>query len=90
MEEVVANVLGQAGFVGEIMFALPGLHVVNSFTRSNQVLRDREQLLGGSTVGIRPADRTFESGHCPGMTNQVQSPYTGSFGRELGSLSRFG
>ena len=53
-------------------------------------LRDGEQLLGGSTVGIRPADRTFESGHCPGMTNQVQSPYTGSFGRELGSLSRFG
>ena len=90
MEEVVANVLGQAGFVGEIMFALPGLHVVNSFTRSDQVLRDGEQLLGGSTVGIRPADRTFESGHCPGMTNQVQSPYTGSFGRELGSLSRFG
>ena len=36
VEEVVANVLGQAGFVGEIMFALPGLHVVNSFTRSDK------------------------------------------------------
>ena len=72
------------------MLALPGLHVVNRFTRSDQVLRDGEQLLGGSAVGIRPADRTFESGHRPGMTNQVQSPHAGSFGRELGSLSCFG
>ena len=52
MEEVVANVLGQAGFVGEIMFALLGLYVVNSFTRSDQVLRDGEQLLGGSTLKV--------------------------------------